>query len=71
MCRTVGDKLTALKFSLVAANAAEIIVRAVEEMEQSQNDSDKIGLKDARRTSQDLQAFLTDLSKFIRSEEKK
>jgi len=71
MCLAVGDKLTALKFSLVAANAAEILVRAVEEMEQSQNDSDKIGLKDARRVSQDLQAFLTDLSKFIRSEEKK
>ena len=28
-------------------------------------------LKDARRASQDLQAFLTDLSKFIRSEDKK
>jgi hypothetical protein len=71
VCRSVGDKLTALKFSLVAANAAEIIVRAVEELEQSQNDSDKLNLKDARRASQDLQAFLTDLSKFIRSEEKK
>ena len=32
VCRTVGDRLTALKFSLVAANAAEIIVRAVEEL---------------------------------------
>jgi hypothetical protein len=71
VCRSVGDKLTALKFSLVASNAAEIIVRAVEELEQSQAESDKINLKDARRVTQDLQAFLTDLSKFIRAEEKK
>jgi hypothetical protein len=71
ICRSVGDKLTALKFSLVASNAAEIIVRAVEELEQSQAESDKINLKDARRASQDLQSFLTDLSKFIRTEEKK
>jgi hypothetical protein len=43
----------------------------VEELEQSQSESDKVNLKDARRLSQDLQAFLTDLSKFIRTEEKK
>jgi hypothetical protein len=71
VCRSVGDKLTALKFSLVASNAAEIIVRAVEELEQSSTDTDKLNLKEARKVSQDLQAFLTDLSKFIRSEDRK
>lgn len=71
VCRAAGDKLTALKFSLVAANAAEIIVRTVEELEQSQTDSDKVNLKAARELSKELQAFLADLSKFVRSEEKK
>jgi hypothetical protein len=71
ICRAVNDKLTALKFSLVSANAAEIIVRTVEELEQSQTDSDKVNLKAARELSKELQAFLADLSRFIRVEDKK
>jgi hypothetical protein len=68
VCRAAGDKLTALKFSLVASGAADIIVRTVEELEQSPADSDKVNLKTARDLSKELQAFLADLSKFIRSE---
>lgn len=68
--RAAGDRLTALKFSLVASGTAtDIVVRAYEELQQSQTDSDKINLKTIAQIRNDLQAFLGELSKFIRGSE--
>lgn len=69
VCRDAGDRLTALKFSLVASGpATEIVIRAFEELQQSQADSDKINLKAIAQVRNDLQSFLSDLSKFTRAD---
>ena len=67
VCRSVGDKLTALKFSIVASNTAtDLVIRTVEELQHSGADSDTVNLKTANQVRNDLQAFLAEISAFLR-----
>jgi tetratricopeptide (TPR) repeat protein len=70
-CKQAGDRLTALKLFLAATAAADVMVKAVEELEKSESDIDRtVNLAQAQKVTEELQAFIKDVSGFIRSEEK-
>ena len=68
-CKRVGDWLTPRKLLLASAAAAEVVVKAVEEVEKSESDVDKINLPQYQQLNTDLQTFIKDVSAFV--EEKK
>jgi tetratricopeptide (TPR) repeat protein len=70
-CKQVGDRLTALKLLNASTAATEVVVKAVEELEKGDSDSDKINLQQAVAVNAEFQAFIKDVSEFVRSEAKK
>jgi hypothetical protein len=71
-CKAVGDRLTALKLTLVASTTAtDIVAKKVEELENSQADEDKPVLKQVQQVADELQTLIKDLSAFVRPESEK
>ena len=69
VCKRVGDRLTPLKI-LVTPTAAEIMTKALEEIEKSESDVDKLNLGRLQELNAELEAFIKDVSAFVRPEEK-
>jgi hypothetical protein len=66
-CQNVGDRLTALKLTLVASTTAtEIVTKRAEELDASTAEEDKVNLKTVQQVGEELQAFIKDLSAFVR-----
>jgi tetratricopeptide (TPR) repeat protein len=66
-CRAAGDRLTPLKLLLVASTTAtEILTKRAEELEASMADEDKVALKQVQQVGEELQAFIKELSAFVR-----
>ncbi|HEY1381495.1 MAG TPA: hypothetical protein VGF55_32140, partial [Gemmataceae bacterium] len=70
-CKQAGDRLTALKLFLAATAAADVMVKAVEELEKSESDLDRtVNLAQAQKVTEELQAFIKDVDGFVRAAEK-
>jgi hypothetical protein len=69
--KQVGDRLTPLKLLLTAPAAAEIMSKAVEEIEKSESEADKLGLPALKQLNDDLQSFIKDVSAAVRPDDKK
>src|SRR5205085_4069982 len=70
-CKQAGDRLTALKLMLASTAAAEIMVKAVEEIEKSESDVDKVNLPGLQQLTGELQASIKDVSAFVRPDDRK
>lgn len=70
-CKRVGDRLTARKLLLATTVAAEVVIKAVEELEKSQSDVDKLNLQQVQKVNDDLQAFIRDVNAFVRPDDKR
>jgi hypothetical protein len=70
-CKRAGDRLTALKLFLAATAAADVMVKVVEELEKSDSDVDRtVNLGQAQKVTEELQAFIKDVSGYVRPEER-
>jgi chemotaxis regulatin CheY-phosphate phosphatase CheZ len=69
-CKQVGDRLTPLKLLNASAPAVDLLEKEFEQLKNGESDSDKINLKQVQKLIEDLQAFVKDVSAYVRPEEK-
>jgi hypothetical protein len=71
VCKQVGDRLSPLKLLLTAPTVAEIVAKAVEEIANSESDTDRLNLPRLQKLSGELGAFITEVHAYARPDEAK
>jgi methionine synthase II (cobalamin-independent) len=70
-CKQAGDRLTPQKLLHTSTGPVDLLEKEFEQLKNGESDSDKINLKQVQKLIEDLQAFLKDVSAYVRPDEKK
>lgn len=70
-CKQAGDRLTPQKLLHASTGPVDLLEKEFEQLKNGESDSDKINLKQVQKLIEDLQAFLKDVSAYVRPDEKK